>query len=69
MKELETSDPIQHSRNIRSGLQELADHLKRDVERVEEAQAKALFETTSEVLNGLIVAYSHYEAKSEKAWQ
>lgn len=69
MKELETSDPLEHSRNIKSELHKLADHLKRDVEKVTEPQAKALFETTSEVLNGLIVAYSHYETKSESAWR
>lgn len=69
MKDLETSDPREHAQNIRSGFQELADHLQRDVNKLEDAQAKALFETSREVLKGLITAFSHFEEKSEPAWR
>ncbi|HEX6981791.1 MAG TPA: hypothetical protein VF181_03430 [Balneolaceae bacterium] len=69
MKDLETSDPREHSQNIRSELQKVAEHLRRDLAKVEDPQAKALFETSAEVLFGLINAFSHFEAKSEEAWK
>lgn len=69
MKDLQTSDPREHTRNIKSAMQEMVEHLRRDIGRIDEPQAKALFETSAEVLNGLITAYSHYEEKHEKAWK
>ena len=56
MQDLKTSDPAEHARIIKSGLQEVVDHLRYDVEKVDEPQAKALFETSAEVLNGLTAA-------------
>lgn len=32
-------------------------------------KAQALFETTAEVLGGLVHAYEHAEKKTEPAWQ
>jgi hypothetical protein len=37
--------------------------------RVTDPKALALFETTAEVLQGLITAYEHFEQKSEPVWQ
>jgi hypothetical protein len=36
---------------------------------VEDPRALALFETTAEVLGGLITAYEHYEHGAEEAWR
>lgn len=47
----------------------LVDHLRKDINKVDEPQAKALFETSAEVVNGLITAFTHYEEKSEEAWK
>ncbi|HET6528250.1 MAG TPA: hypothetical protein VFG39_05825 [Balneolaceae bacterium] len=69
MKDLQTSDPREHSKNIRSELQKVADHLRQDIGKVDDAHAKALFETSAEVLLGLINAFSHFEDKSEEAWK
>jgi hypothetical protein len=68
-KDLQTSNPEEHSRNLRSKLQELLEHLRKEIDKVENPQAKALFETAAEVLGGLINAFLHYEKKSEKAWK
>jgi len=38
-----------------------------DVSKVEDLRATALFETTAEVLGGLITAYEHYERGAEEA--
>ncbi|SDH04369.1 hypothetical protein [Psychroflexus sediminis] len=69
MKDLQTSDAKAHSENIRSGLQELIVHLKKDISKVDDPKAKALFETSAEVLTGLKTAFLHYEEGNEEAWK
>ena len=34
-----------------------------DIEKVSEPKAQAIFETTAEVLTGLMTAYDHYETE------
>ena len=41
-------------------------HCREDIEKVAEPKAQAIFETTAEVLGGLITAYSGYEAEFEE---
>ncbi len=36
---------------------------------MDEAQLKAMFETSAEVLSGLIKAFDDYEKKNEAAWR
>lgn len=62
------SDPIRHTQKIRDRLTGLIDHLRRDIDSVNEPQARALFETSAEVLGGLVNAFEHYETREEKAW-
>jgi hypothetical protein len=50
-------------------LRELIDHLRADIKKVEEPQMKAMFETSAEVLGGLVTAFQHYEKKNEAAWR
>lgn len=69
MKNLRTSDGKAHSENIRTGIEELIHHLKNDIEQVDDVKAKALFETSAEVLIGLKTAFSHYEEGKEAAWR
>ena len=38
-----------------------------DVKRVDELKARALFETTAEVITGLDTVFKHYEEKREGA--
>lgn len=65
----DTPEPGYHVNNIRRMLNETADHARRDAGIVDEPQARALFETTAEVLTGLATAYDHYEQGTEKAWR
>jgi hypothetical protein len=53
---------------IRTRLADLVRSVRHDAERVSDPKAQALFETTAEVLDGLIRAYDHAEQKSEPAW-
>jgi hypothetical protein len=50
-------------------LQKIKDHLREDIEKVEEPQLKAMFETAAEVLGGLMKAFRDYEEKNESAWR
>ncbi len=63
------SDPRYHTANIKRMLTDMVEHLRDDVNKVDEPKAQALFETTAEVLNGLVTAYTHYERQAERAWQ
>jgi hypothetical protein len=63
------NDRRHHTANIKRMLAEAMQHTREDVGKVQEPKAQALFETTAEVLNGLITAYTHYEQESEPAWR
>jgi hypothetical protein len=54
---------------MRNRLQEMIAHLRADIEKVDEPQLKAMFETSAEVLGGLSKAFSDYERKNESAWR
>jgi predicted AAA+ superfamily ATPase len=48
---------------------ELIEHLRDDIEKIDDARAKAMFETSAEVIIGLKKAFEHFEAGEETAWQ
>ena len=62
-------DPRHHTAKIKRMLNDLIEHVRDDVGKIEEPKAQALFETTAEVLRGLMTAYDHYEQKAESAWK
>jgi hypothetical protein len=66
---LPESDPRRHTMKTRTTLTNLADHLREDVSKVDDVRAKALFETTAEVLLGLEKAFADYEEGTEEAWR
>jgi hypothetical protein len=63
------SDPRHHTEKMRKRLSETIDHLRADIEKVDEPKLKAMFETSAEVLGGLIKAFRDYEQKNESAWR
>ena len=63
------SDPRHHTEKMRARLAETVDHLRSDIGKVDDPQFKAMFETSAEVLTGLIKAFEHYERQSEPAWR
>jgi hypothetical protein len=50
-------------------MRQLIDHLRKDIGKVTEPKAQALFETSAEVLTGLVKAFDDYGKKSEGAWR
>lgn len=69
MESKNTSDPLQHTANIKKEFRMLIDHLREDVLRVNDPSAKALFEVAAEVIGGLEKAFTDYEQKNEPAWK
>jgi hypothetical protein len=59
------SDPRHHTSKIKGMLDELINHLREDIGKINEPRAKVMFETTAEVLNGLKTTYDHYEVGQE----
>jgi hypothetical protein len=69
MKEIESNDPIDHAKNIKATLNELTAHLRKDISKVDDSKAQALFETSAEVIEGLSKAFADYINKREPAWR
>ena len=64
----DTQDPLHHTRKMSAQLSEIIEHIRHDIDQVDEPQFKAMFETAAEVLGGLVTAFRHYEQKGEAAW-
>jgi uncharacterized membrane-anchored protein YhcB (DUF1043 family) len=62
-------DPRHYTQKMQQRLSETVRHLREDIEKVDEPQLKAMFETSAEVLGGLIKAFRDYEQKNESAWR
>lgn len=63
------TDPRHHTQNVKGMLTDVMHHLREDIDKFDEPQAAAMFETSAEVLQGLITAFEHYEEQNEAAWQ
>ena len=63
------NNPGAQAKHARQLLQSVVDLLREDLPETTDPKAAALFETSAEVLKGLIQAFDHYEQKTEKAWE
>ena len=68
MEKSQGSNPLEHTVKIKREFRKLSEHLREDVDRVNDPQAKALFEVSAEVIDGLEKAFVDYERKNESAW-
>jgi hypothetical protein len=69
MKPSSKNNPVHHTLKIKARMRQLIEHLRGDAGKVAEPKAQALFETSAEVLTGLVKAFDDYEKKSEVAWR
>lgn len=60
------NNPRYHVVKVRGMLNAVMRHCREDIAKVAEPKAQTLFETTAEVLDGLINAYSRFEAELEE---
>ena len=65
---METIGHTDHVTKIREEIVAVATHARSDVDRIDDPRARALFETTAEVLLGLAKAYEDYNKGDEPAW-
>ena len=63
------SDPRHHTLKLKQMLNDAADHAREDVTKINDPKAQALFETSAEVLKGLVKAFDDFERKNEPAWK
>jgi hypothetical protein len=61
-------DPRHHTVKLRGMLEDVVNHAREDIGKIEEPKAQALFETSAEVCLGLIKALQDYES-GEPAWR
>ena len=69
METIASKDPRAHTANVRKKFGELIEHLRGDIDKIDEPKAQTLFETAAEVISGLDTAFKHYEEKSKQAWK
>ena len=69
MENENSSNPLDHTSNIKKEFSTLVKHLRQDVSKINDPSAKALFEVSAEVIIGLKKAFEDYEKKNEEAWQ
>jgi len=69
MKRSPKTDSVYHTQKIKAQLRQLVEHLREDIEKISEPKAQALYETSAEVLLGLVKAFDDYERKNETAWK
>jgi hypothetical protein len=69
LSKIQTDDSKVHAAHIAKHLHDLKDHCRSDIEGISDPKAKALFETTAEVLGGLEKAMTDYQEQTEKAWR
>jgi hypothetical protein len=66
-KQYNEEDPRHHTLKLKQMLTDTAAHAREDVSKVSDPKAQALFETTAEVLKGLVKAFDDFEEKREVA--
>jgi hypothetical protein len=62
-------DPKVHTQKIRKMLLDTVQQARNEIVEIEEPRARALFETSAEVLVGLAKAYEDYETGNEPVWR
>ncbi|MFP4091957.1 MAG: hypothetical protein ACLFUB_14120 [Cyclobacteriaceae bacterium] len=62
-------NPLELTEQLKQKVADLRDQMRVDIPRLEDVQARALLETSAEVLGGLYKAFDDYEKKNEPAWQ
>jgi len=63
------SHPRVHTQKMQKALKDIQTHLREDIGKVKEPKLQAMFETSAEVLGGLMKAFQDYEKKNEAAWR
>jgi len=63
--EAQTRDARIHTTALKRRMTELIDHMHLDMDRIDDPRAYTLFETSADVLQGLVRAYEDYDVVRE----
>ena len=63
------NDPSPYVQQYRHQFEETVYQLRKDLQEIDEPQARAMMETSAEVLQGLAKAFDDYQHKTEAAWE
>ena len=63
------SDPRHYTQKLKQMLKDTAQHARQAVSKISDPKAQALFETSAEVLLGLVKAFEDFEQKRERTWK
>ena len=69
MKATASRNPFEHAANINEEFAKLSEHLREDVDKVDDPKAKALFEVSAEVIDWLQKVFNDLEKNNESAWK
>ena len=69
MKIIESDNVMDHILNIQNTFSDLIHHLRHDAEQIKDERAKAMFETSAEVIQALSKTFDDYSKQSEAAWK
>jgi len=58
-----------HTQKLKLELGALIEYLRADAGKVNDPKAQALFETSAEVITGLLKAFDDFEKRNEAAWK
>ena len=64
-----TAGALHHTHHVKTKINELVEHLRADVGKIDDPKGQALFETCAEVLLGLRKALEDYESGTEPGWK
>src|SRR4051812_27454238 len=60
MRVIQSDNALVYVQSIQLRIEELMNHLRNDMSKIKEERAKALFEASADVLEGLHKAFTHY---------
>jgi hypothetical protein len=69
IRSINATDAKRNSSTMQQALTDLVDQARKDIDRVDDPQFKAILETTAEVLIGLRKTLEDYGEGREKVWQ
>jgi hypothetical protein len=62
-------DPLAQARHLTLRLQDIRERFREDIDKVEDPRAQTLFQTSADVLGGLIKALNDFQTKNDSAWR
>ena len=63
------NDPLHHIANLKRMLTEVIEHARKDITKISDPKAQALFATAAEVLVGIRKALEDFEQGNRRAWK